>query len=625
MKKKKILVIIISFLLLSFILSGFFLKGELDYSKSMNKKLKARNIDYLRNTGFITNNALVVSTLFTQSPVIMDPTIAIVYVISGYQVYSREVYTSKFFAWIPPLGGSNCEKCNNLKVAGENACSEYVCHSYGASCEWNQRNEFCYEENINDFSPPTITPATEIDGEKLVFYDNVPYEYLSSSAGAKLIYNKESGGTGKCVPAYNNIKLVFNTNEKAECKISIEQKTGETSERIFEQMEYLNEGGAYTKTHILNLPSIATANKEALEAAGYKITNGGNYKFYIRCRDLRGNINSQDYIMSFCVQTGPDSQAPKIIRTSPENNGFLAFNKNKIENFEVYLNKPADCRWDIQRKNYQYMQNNFLKCSQSINDPLNNNYEFGCKGELTGIKEGVNKFYISCLGQPELKGTSNEKLRKEGEIYEYTIKGTSKLLITDVKINNQKNNSIIKGSVEPLRTTIEVKTYGGAEEGKARCQYSTNEKTGYSLFYNNNNREYLLTNTDVFYLKSGNYAYYIQCFDIAGNIETTLINFTVEIDKDPPQIVRVYREDNSLKIITSEESECYYTDFGCIYDLNNDGILFYTEDGITHKTEWNIEHDFYVKCKDKYGNRPDEGLCTLEVRPFEIAQLIESE
>jgi len=544
-----------------------------------------------------------------------------IYMLVGYQIYSREIFTFRTGLWQPPEGGADCNKCNSLRVAGQNGCSEYVCHSYGAACDWinnETKYETCVEVNIGDVAAPIITPTKEIYGENV--FPNSNYDYATSSAGAKIIYNGEGGATGKCVPAFTPIQLAFKTNENANCRISIAPATGTTDSEKFKTMKDMAEGTAHSKNHTLQLPSMITASTSSLENAGYELTNNGNYKFYIRCEDVRGNINKMDYVMSFCVQQGPDTNPPKITGTSPAQNAFEPYGIDKIENFQVYTNEPADCKWDFQLKNYNFMNYNFSKCSQNIDDKIRG-FDFGCQGNLTGFKNGVeNKYYITCIDQPELKGTIKENKRNAGASYELILKGTGKLLIENVKINGKANGTTIKDSRENVNVKIEVMTFGGAEEGKARCKYSE-DKIAYSLFDNNNNRNYIVPNIQNLYMEKGSYKYFLQCFDVAGNIAETMINFSVEVDKSPPIVVRIYKEDDYLKLITDEPGKCvYFPNGGCTY-LFDEGTLMTSLEEKEYYAEWNIKNDLYIKCKDEYGNMPSPDECSIIARPFEIFEL----
>lgn len=46
------------------------------------------------------------------------------------------------------------------------------------------------------------------------------------------------------------------------------------------------------------------------------IENGGEWTFFIRCRDKNGNENVADYALRFCVDPTPDTTAPIVAATS---------------------------------------------------------------------------------------------------------------------------------------------------------------------------------------------------------------------------------------------------------------------------------------------------------------------
>lgn len=556
--------------------------------------------------------------------------VAIVWGAFTYQNYAQEVYTYRVALWQPPTGGAECNKCNLLKVGtGKNevsGCSEYICHSYGASCDWvndETKYETCIEVNPGDSAPPVIIPAREIYGEPV--FRNNQFTYAGSAAGTRIVYNGEGAGIAGCVPAFTPIKLALTTNENAHCKISLKSSNG-TAANAFSAMQDMAEGNVYTKNHTLQLPSSVTASQASLEDGGYILNNGGKYNFYVRCEDPRGNINSQDYEIQFCVQMGPDTTPPEIVGTNPAENSFIPFNVSVIENFQVYTNEPADCKWDVKEANYNYMSYNFTRCSQNINDYLVG-FDYGCQVNLTGFKNGVeNKYYVACKDHPEFKGNlTQESKRNPSRPYEIVLKGTNRLIIQSVRINDRVNGTIIRGREETAKVDISVVTIGGAEEGKSRCLYSENQVLpSYSLFSNGGSREYLDTNFEEFNMPQGFYEYLIKCYDAAENSATTLINFTVEVDLLSPIVVRAFKDDSSgsLKIITDETSRCVYSTTSCTYDIEEEGTEISTEDGKEHYTAWNSEIDMYVKCIDEYNNYPAEGECSIIIRPFEITQVL---
>jgi hypothetical protein len=94
------------------------------------------------------------------------------------------------------------------------------------------------------------------------------------------------------------------------------------------------------------------------------------------------------------------------------------------------------------------------------------------------------------------------------------------------------------------------------------------------------------------------------------------------VDTSPPIVVRVYKdeESNTLKIITDETADCVYSNTNCDY-IFDQGTPIDSSDQIEHNIDWDISKDFYIKCKDQYGQIPPEKECSIIARPFEIFQL----
>lgn len=535
-----------------------------------------------------------------------------IYMLIGYQIYSRITFTYRPLMWNAPEGGDECYKCNLLKVQGtnENACSEYICQTYGKDCIWVNNAtmyETCIQRNPNDRQSPVITYAKNIYGEE-VFPDN-NYDYRRTQLGHKIIYTGAGAGVQQCMPAFTPLLIAFTTDEPADCRVSTEQKEG-TSEEIFSNMKPLTEGGASTLNHTLQLNPMVLMSEGAAENSGYTLKNNGIFRYYVKCQDNNGNMNNGYYMIEFCTQK-TDNHPPRILSTSPNNNSYIAYGTQKIDSFKVYLDEPAECKWDTKRTSYTNMAHTFDKCYTNLNNLLDG--QFGCNTSLNGaFVYGNNNYYVACVDKP------GETERHVGSPELIVFRGTRRLIIGDIKISGKANGTTISDSEEPIQVDISVETYGGAEDGKAICAYSKDGKT-FSMFNNDGVRDYLTTNTETLYLTSGIYPYSIYCEDIAGNLNSTLINFTVKVDTLPPTIVRIYNEGEELIFITDEEAECVYSVSNCIYEFE-EGNAINTEDGFEHSLEWDPEKSFYVKCKDKLDMAPSKAECSIEVKAFEISK-----
>jgi len=332
--------------------------------------------------------------------------------------------------------------------------------------------------------------------------------------------------------------------------------------------------------------------------------------------------------MEFCVDDGPDISPPEILGTNYLQETFIRSGVTETD-LEIYTNEPADCRWDFNDKRYEEMKEDGIDfCSQNISDHLNGGYRYGCSGTLTGLKDSVdNNFYIRCKDKPyvDAPNYSGVETRIANEQpHPLTLKGTGAITISEINVNGQIENIVIEDSTPTIRATIDVKTVGGADTGKARCQWREEGSTQYTHFYNDGSFGFVYPNTHDFYLEAGDYAYEILCYDAGGNSIEDTVEFEIQVDREAPNVVRAYHEAKAgtsyLKIVTDENAECVYDVQDCLYDIN-EGTQMSTTDGISHFTNWNTQTNFYIKCKDdfKKGPRIDEGNgCSIVVKPSRI-------
>jgi hypothetical protein len=122
------------------------------------------------------------------------------------------------------------------------------------------------------------------------------------------------------------------------------------------------------------------------------------------------------------------------------------------------------------------------------------------------------------------------------------------------------------------------------------------------------------------YRSRGTYTYYIKCVDDGGNAAFANTTFTVEVDTEWPELTRVYRDGDTLKVVTDEKANCYYSLTNCNYNLA-DGLPMVYEDSTkqtVHYVDWNPEVTYYIKCEDKRGKQPPPNQCQLIVRGSEF-------
>lgn len=177
------------------------------------------------------------------------------------------------------------------------------------------------------------------------------------------------------------------------------------------------------------------------------------------------------------------------------------------------------------------------------------------------------------------------------------------------------DNKTIKDSTNSVKVSIEVETQAGYKEGQAECYYSDSGTTdSYVLFLETNS----YTHKQDLYLGEGSYTYYIKCLDLGGNPDEKTIKFNVDTDIEAPSVVRVFKEEGNLMLVTNEKAKCIYDSVDCSYLFKDGTKIDSNEAGKSHTTTWNTQSNLYIKCQDEYGNEPLPNQCSIVVRPFEL-------
>jgi len=489
--------------------------------------------------------------------------------------------------WQPPVGGGDCELCNNFEE-----CTEYTCKSLGQSCEIiNQGTEEqkCIWKNPQDVNSPIITLGNLSKGYKFE-----PDNIIRPPATGVVIEKKN--GESKCIEAFTPLEFSLNTNEPAQCKIDYNLTQG------FEEMTYYVGGSnlfKYNHSERLSLPG-----PSAINALAPTLENDGTYTLYARCRDSNGNFNQDAFSIRFCVDSGPDTTPPRIEAVSIPSQSPIQFNITELD-IEVYINEPSECKWSRENKDYDLMENQ-MACSNNLWE-MNNNLVYTCKTNLTGIESRKeNDYYFRCKDQPN---TNESNRNTNAQSYHYILIGTQPLNILEIM-----PNETIYGSTDIVPIFLTVKTDNGYKNGESICYYSlTNNEEDYIEFLetNSNNHEQRQD------LPQGNYTYYIKCVDLGGNSAYNSTSFNVKVDREKPKIVRIYREAGELKIITNEDSECSYSINDCNFEIEL-GLQMFSLDYRAHSSEWKTNQKYYIRCKDKYNNQPNPNTCSVIVKPFRM-------
>ncbi|MEM4244798.1 MAG: hypothetical protein QXR60_01155 [Candidatus Nanoarchaeia archaeon] len=466
--------------------------------------------------------------------------------------------------WEAPDGGKDCEKCNEDQE--NKPCSEYRCKSLGKLCglvNQGTSEEKCVNMHPNDVNSPVISPWPEVLPKGFTLTEIT----AESNKGYKI---------NEKLKAFQQITLGFKTDEPAQCKfgsehsVDYEQKTAYFGDQLY----------TYEHQITFTFPSDLTT-PEAL-----KLTNGGTFNIYIRCKDATGNKNNRDYFIRFTIEASPDLTAPVIERTSIQSGAYMPYNINDTE-FSVFTNEPAECKWNLNDTDFSLMAGTFT-CADSgfvLSSIYYGLYE--CRTRLPVNAEGTTDYFFRCKDK---KGNFNT------ESYLFSLRSTKPLFID----STSPSGTLYQSDVE-----LRAVTSGGAEAGNARCGYSNTDVPYLSMI------EFFETNGTIhkqpLQLDKGDYFYYVTCRDIAGNEAYSNISFRVDVDLDAPKIVYIYTEGSILHLEMNEPSNCQYsTNSTFAYGA---GTQMTGTDSLIH--ELNIASSvYYISCIDVYKN---EGKFTVYI------------
>ncbi|MDP1695311.1 MAG: hypothetical protein Q8L29_00155 [archaeon] len=534
------------------------------------------------------------ATMVTAAPFIGLGVAAAIFIYT-YKTEKLKLVTFQCLPWEAPIGGTNCEECNKDVFR---PCSEYRCRSLGQACQLlnvGTSGEKCTWVNPKDVKSPTIKPTAPLtDGLKYV-----PDTTRPPALGAKII--RSAAGDG-CLQAFTPLEFSVETNEPAQCKVDYNHTINfEGMQYFFGESNYFE----YNHTQHMKLPGLDTGTTGALSPI---IKNDGTYSIYVRCRDANGNENVDEFSFGFCVGKGPDTTPPRIEGTSIIDGSPVQYNIDHVP-IEVYVNEPAECKWSRIDKAYKDMENPMTCATQSYQ--INANLAYTCSGTLTGIKNlEENKFYFRCKDQP---GKPDNERYENTQSYPLTLKGTQALNIIKVE-----PNMTLYGSTSVIIVNLELETSNGAEEGKAKCYFSsTGTIDSYIPMWETDNH----IHKQSLDLISGSYKYYFRCIDAGGNADEASTSFSVFVDRSAPKITRIYKEGDNLKVVTDEKAECVYSLSGCNYNFN-DGLKFSyinPDDKTVEVTPWKATNVYFIKCKDEFGNMPLPNACLIEASATQLA------
>jgi len=522
--------------------------------------------------------------------------------------------------WTQPTIRGDCDYCNEDPYK---PCSPYRCESLGTRCVMvNDKSEeygACVDKKGED-TVPTIIPWKEALNTSM-------FKYVDANTNGFQIRAVD----GECVPAFSIVGFGIETDVYASCVIATDKEMNNARAFL--------EGNHYTKNHsmiVSSFPSadsvVASLEDPAPGAEQIKVNENTREEIesllkeinlYVKCKNIDGEENEQDFKINICVDDGPDLTPPLITAVSPAPESYVPYNATeKLVKFIV--SEPSDCKWGESvpvgnpDEKFDSLENK-ADCEQDV-------YKggiFGFECNMTvPIGEDETDYYIMCKDQPWIEdggedggedgsgeGDGSGVVRNIGNVFKYNLKRS----LSELKILSiEPSGEIDYGGAEFPKIELLVATEGGSNNGISTCEFSFDEKN-YTEFFETRESNHKQVFTS---LESGQNQIYVKCEDNAGNVALGQTNFQLAKDDNAPIVTRTYGSHGSLIIETNENALCYYQNDSlqaCNFKIANVS----STSGIAttfHEIPWNTDITYYIKCVDGWGNMKED--CSIIVKPY---------
>ncbi len=501
-----------------------------------------------------------------------------------YREYRQDAVLVTCIPWQAPTGGDDCKSCGQNGIE----CTSYQCASLGTECELinsetGQGKPMCVRIE-QDLTPPTISFLNVLPSGYAYEPVDPPAEYPEDT-GVLITYNNGE------IPYYTSLPVGVTTDDISKCKMDYIRGTNysDMSSVMFGGLSE-NEG-VWGRNHTLSVPVLPFA--------------GGEVNMYVRCENRGGHSDVNAFVIQFVVSTEPDRTPPKVEGTDILSGSPVAFGTTSL-NVRVYISEPVNgCKWSHNNYDYNNMENS-MTCPNTMNMQGIFAGKFPCTATLTGLNDGVaNNFHFLCSDTAGNTATQD---------YPFIIMGTQELAITSV---SPANGTVIKDSTDSVKVTLNAATAAGYNQGQAYCEYSTSGSSGSYKIFDSDTASQSYQHSTELWLPAGSYNYYIRCTDDGSNRDVETVNFQIEIDKEAPAVVRVSHENANLNIKTNEEAKCVYDIVDCSYPFDKGISMLTSADKKSHTTSWVAGRTYYIKCKDSFGNNPQND-CSITLSPSQF-------
>lgn len=372
--------------------------------------------------------------------------------------------------------------------------------------------------------------------------------------------------------------LSVKTDENATCKVCNKDEPYETMCRQFDDT-----GG---KTHAMDI-----CRKRDLDV--------GEHKYYVRCKDGAGNINSESAKIEFTVKYegggGTGDTIPPVI-SNPKPTGTLKVSEATLS---IETDENAYCKYCTRDEDYEPMCATFGETGGRVH-----------KSKMSWLDDGPYIFYARC------RDYSNNT-NKSSVIIEFEI-NTGQSDNLPPKISDPKPSGIVTSGSVPVSV---------ATDENATCKFDAEDKGFDSMANEFSSTGGVSHKATLNALNSQKYTIYVRCKDAAGNINktSTKIEFEVKLDSgggggggqgpaisglQPSGTVTTAKVDLAAK--TDVNAVCRYDSSDVAYDsMANE---FSVTGGTDHTSPLSVlnnqKYKIYVRCKDAAGNKNGESAVT---------------
>lgn len=488
-----------------------------------------------------------------------------------------------------PTGFQNCEKCQGDSFP----CTPQRCQALSAdsSCVYDAYAEKCFPD------PNKVKNCDKTSGTPLSI---TQLNNVSITSSNQYLKNNITYGDV-------SFDVEMKTNVAAECRYTTNKSIG------WANMISMNSDQTF-QTHTT--------------AMDISDPTRSTYYYYVMCQDsCRKQIFSNIVEAKLDKAPKPDNQGPVIVDKFPLPDLPIegGLNNRRETTMIIKTDEPSECkykRWPIAESMESFVGSveQIEKVASTLVGAGANEQTLESELSLTGLSYTDGNLTMMPPGTGQFSTThtvnfTGSKALNNSEIYAFVV------LCKDAAGNVGEVPGVIRFRVskpfkvtikEPTDTTMEPQpeVLVSTEKGSA-CGYSIDSKPVYTNMTSFGSTGFTEHSTTIEQILSyGQHKLYVTCFD-SDNLDISSAEKTFNLlrDNQAPQIIRAYKDADTLFIATNELTSCQYSIKQFTYGQGSD-MTENSPNSKTHRMDWRPSTVYYIKCKDRFGNEMSSTLRT---------------